>query len=134
MTWYSTARGNYPVAHRDEDTGTVLLDFGKYDGRALIEVPDSYLGWMIDGGGKAFLPDDLIDLAADVLARRQDARALIEVPDLRHGADVIAWADRAPAGDVAEVATRCRIIADTLTAVLDDRAGSTLAQLLEEVG
>lgn len=93
MTWYSTARGNYRVAHRDEDTGTVLLDFGKYDGRAL------------------------------------DA-----VPDLRHGADVIAWADRAPAGDVAEVATRCRIIADTLTAVLDDRAGSTLAQLLEEVG
>lgn len=133
MTWYSTARGNYRVAHRDEDTGTVLLDFGKYDGRALIEVPDSYLGWMIDGGGKAFLPDDLIDLAANVLARRQDARALIEVPDLRHGADVIAWADRAPAGDVAEVATRCRIIADTLTAVLDDRAESTLAQLLEGV-
>lgn len=123
MTWYSTARGNYPVAHRDEHTGTVLLDFGKHDGRALIEVPDSYLSWMIDGGGKVFLPDDLRDLAADVLARRQD----VKVPD------VIAWADRAAAGDVAEVVIHLRNLADALTAVLDDRAESTLAQLLEGV-
>jgi hypothetical protein len=132
MTWYSTARSNYRVAHRDEVTGAVLLDFGKYDGRALTEVPDSYLDWMIDGG-KTFLPDDLRNLAADVRARRQDAGALIEVPDLRQGADVIAWAHRAAAGDVAEEAARLHALADALTALLDDRAGSTLAQLLEGV-
>lgn len=122
---YSTTKQPYPVAY-ETDEGELTLVFGKYKDRQLIDVPDKYLTWMVTSGP---LPAPVI---AAVEQHRKQRRhdypvsygfgAEMRLPDLRSGEDVVEWAIRAPAGDVAEVAAFLRQLEEKLGLILDHRA------------
>jgi len=127
-TWHATTDGRL-LAHRDEATDHIVLDFGKHYGMALPQVASSYLMWLLSrGGGQLFVPADLlarVQIELDVRATEAGPRAF-SVPSEA----VLAWAATAPAADVAELAADLRGLADLLDATLDTDADETAARLL----
>ena len=108
--WCSTTTGKL-VAH-DGPADEIMLAFGKHCGRALSEVPASYLGWMLSPGGRAFLPENLLRLVAEERELRLVADEAAATPANLTMADVLGWAMTAPAGDVADVR---RLLGNLLT-------------------
>lgn len=93
-TWQTTTGTGKLVAHLDGDL--LILDFGKYKGRCLQEVPGSYLRWLLSCAGEAFLPPDLLGYVEDEMRVRNaeergpSRETILRVHELIHWAAVCA--------------------------------------------
>jgi len=144
MIWYATSEHPYEVACREPEDAAILLSFGKYRGDRLAEVPESYLRWMLSAAGRAFLPDDLVEIVEVEARARLSVRPASATtspaawrPCVEVNTDeVLAWAVTAPAGEVLELTHDLRgAVHDLLQIVLllEDGLRATADELIERL-
>jgi len=134
MIWYATSERAYEVACIEPESGAVLLSFGKHRGERLADVPDDYLGWMLSGSGRAFLPDDFLEIVkAEVRSRRPPVvdPPTVSWPDSRDTTSLVGFASEAPAADVSDYLRHLDETIRWMVRVLDTRAGDVVGEQVE---